>query len=399
MVTMPGDSPLRVLAVVNSLVLGGAERTLERTVLALSRAGLARYTVCALGEAGPIASSLRRAGIEVVSLRVPEKGLGSILAAASGVRRLLRWNRFDLIHSFLYRSHCAARLARLRNGMRPPLVSAEHCTGGGRSRLRVRVNSLMSPLSSRVTVVSEAIRDEVLRRDWVARRKVSVVRNGIDLPRPSVAAGLRLRRRLGIPDNDTVFLALGRLHHEKGPDVLVEALRILSGRRESGWRALFVGSGPEEPRVRAEVQALGLERRVFLAGARRYVAPWLEAADVLVLPSREEGLPLSALEAMARSKPVVATRVGGTAEAVEDGASGLLVPPESPAIFAAAMERLMNDPALRRSMGRRARARAASEFSTAGMVRSTLQCYQQVLRDERPGRHPALQAISSRQDG
>jgi glycosyltransferase involved in cell wall biosynthesis len=384
---------------VNSLVLGGAERTLQRTVLALSRLGLVEYVVCTLGEEGPIGTSLRRAGVEVVSLGVPEKGLASVVAAAAGVRRLLRRSTFDLMHSFLYRSHCAARLARLWSGMRPPLVSAEHCTGGGRSRLRVLVNSVMSPLSSRVTVASEAIREEVVRRDWIPRRKVVMVRNGIEVPGRGSAAAGRLRRRLGIPPGDVVFLMLGRLHREKGPDVLVEALRLLAARRAGGWRALIVGSGPEELRIRAQVQALGLGDRVFVAGARRYVAPWLEAADALVLPSREEGLPVSALEAMARAKPVVATRVGGTAEAVEDRETGILVPPEAPAPLAGAMERLMGDAALREAMGRLGRARVGSEFSLDGMAGSTLQCYRQALGETQPHWRPALRAASSRQDG
>jgi glycosyltransferase involved in cell wall biosynthesis len=375
--------PLRVLAVVNSLVLGGAERTLERTVLALSRQGLVEYTVCTLGEAGPIGTSLRRAGIEVRSLGLQENGLASIAAAAAGVRRLLRQRRFDLMHSVLYRSHCATRLARLWNGLRPPLVSAEHCTGGGRGRLLLLVNSLMSPLSSRIAVVSEAVLDEVARRDWISRRKVAMVRNGIEVPRRSSAAGGRLRRRLGIPPGDAVFLMLGRLHREKGPDVLIDALRLLAARRTRGWRVLVVGAGPEEGPLRARVREQGLQKRVFVAGARRYVAPWLEAADALVLPSREEGLPVSALEAMARGRPVVATRVGGTAEAVVDGESGLLVPPESPAALADAMACLIREPALREAMGKRARARVEAEFSLQAMVGATLRCYQEALAEQR----------------
>ncbi len=369
----------RVLALVNSLGYGGAETMLERMVLAITATGGARFTVCSLEDDGPIGRRLRKRGIEVIGLGA--RG-GTLRVVATGIvrlRRLLRERHFDLLHSCLYRSHCVARLGRIGLGQEIPLVSSEHCIGETRPRFTLLANRLTAGMSDRIHAVSRAVGEAVVRRDRIPPGRVKVVVNGIEPLRPAPSGRRRLRATLGITDGEVVFLTVGRLHHEKGTDVLLRALSQMSRGGDIRWKAIVVGAGAERAALMTLAADLGLAGRLFFAGERRRVGPWLEAADLFVLPSREEGLPVAPLEAMARSLAIVATRVGGTPEVVEHGRTGLLVPPEDPAALAGALRRMALDPAARRSFGRRGRDRVQSEFSLERMAERILDLYCEVL--------------------
>jgi glycosyltransferase involved in cell wall biosynthesis len=141
----------------------------------------------------------------------------------------------------------------------------------------------------------------------------------------------------------------------------------------------MVGEGPDRPRLAAEIRRLGLERSVVLAGDRSDVADMLAQADVFVLSSTSEGLPLSILEAMAAALPVVASAVGGVPEAVEDGETGLLVPPRDPVRLAAALERLLVDPELRRRLGSNGRDRVREQFGLEAFRQAHVAVYRREL--------------------
>ena len=352
---------------------------LEKTVLALNRPGRIEFTVCSLGELGPIGRRLRSHGIEVVAFGARGGAALAVCRGILGIRRLLRQQRYDLIHSFLYRSHCAARIARIRLKRRVALISAEHCIGDNRSRGILLLNRLTSRMSDRILAVSAAVRDKVVQRDRFPPGKVTVILNGIEIAALRPATGARLRRRLGIAPAEVVFLMLGRLHREKGPDVLLRALGALSARSSGGWRAVLVGDGPELGSLRRLAVDLGVEDRLMFAGARRRVGPWIEAADLLVLPSREEGLPVAPLEAMAREKPVLATAVGGTPEVVRHEETGLLVPPDDPQALAAGLQRLLEDPVLRARLGARGREVLRADFSLERMVDQIAALYEELV--------------------
>jgi glycosyltransferase involved in cell wall biosynthesis len=382
---MSRGSP-QVLALVNSLGFGGAETMLERMVLSITATGGARYTVCSLEDEGPIGARLRRRGIEVIALGARGGAVRAVTGGVASVRRLLRERPFDLIHSCLYRSHCVARLARLGIGRPIPLVSSEHCVGATRSRLTLLGNRLTAGLSDRIHAVSRAVGDAVVLRDRIAAGRVRVVVNGIDPPAPVPGARRRLRRALGIADGELILLTIGRLHREKGADVLLRALPQVAPDGAFPFRAIVVGDGPERGALEAQARRLGLAGSVFFAGERRRVVPWLQAADLFVLPSREEGLPVAPLEAMALSLPVVATRVGGTPEVVEHGRTGLLVPPDDPAALAEALRRLALDEPARRALGRRGRIRVRGEFTIARMAERILDLYAELLEPAGPAR-------------
>jgi L-malate glycosyltransferase len=368
----------RVLLVVNSLGIGGTERMIETLVTHMSRGGRVRFTVCSLGEEGVIGGRLKAAGVPVVALG-RHGAAAQIAAGARDLRRMLRGGGFDLVHTFLYRAHCAGRLARAGLAPRVPLISSERCLGDNRGPLTRLVNRLTARASDRVLAVSRAVGERAVARDGVPRERVAIVPNGVDTAGPDPRSRARLRRALGLDERDVLFLYLGRLHAEKGPDLLVRALQSLGSRMPAGWRCVFVGDGPEKAAL-AKACA-GLEGRVLLAGARRRVAPWLEASDVLVLPSREEGMPVAALEAMAHGRAVVATAVGGTPEVVRDGETGCLVPPGDAVALAAALERVARDADLRTRLGGQGRAVARRQFSLEAMAEGTLREYRSLLEN------------------
>jgi glycosyltransferase involved in cell wall biosynthesis len=352
-------------------------------VTCLEGGGRVRYTVCTLEGGGPIEGSLRAAGVEIIGLGSSTGLVRQVFGGALRIRRLLKTGRFDLIHSFLYRSHCASRLARFGMRRRIPLVSSERCLGDNRGGAVRRLNRWTSRFSDRIVAVSQAVGGRAVERDRVPRGRVVVVPNGIEVRTPDPRIRRRLRHALRLADAHVLMLYLGRLHREKGPDRLLDALARLRARSGGAWSVALIGGGTEDERALIDrmTVTLGLKGRVLLAGPRRRVDPWIDACDILVLPSREEGMPVAALEAMMHARPVVATRVGGTPEVVRDGETGLLVPSEDPESLSLALERLVQDAPLRRKLGEAGRARALAEFTIERMAGGTLDVYRRVLEE------------------
>jgi glycosyltransferase involved in cell wall biosynthesis len=211
-------------------------------------------------------------------------------------------------------------------------------------------------------VNAEALRRELLSYGWVAPERVTVIYNGIDpaasAPRRSrEAVREELRARSEIP----ILLCAARLADDKGQEDLIRAVASLQPVHPD-LRVLIVGEGSRRPALEALVAAAGLGAQIQFLGFRSDVPDLLGAADVVVIPSYREGVPNIALEAMAAGRPVVATAVSGTPEAVIDGETGLLVPPGQPDALAGALARILADPVEARSMGERGKARVQARF-------------------------------------
>jgi glycosyltransferase involved in cell wall biosynthesis len=197
---------------------------------------------------------------------------------------------------------------------------------------------------------------------------IQLIRSSIE-PRAFIAGRGRcaVRAAEGVDAGTPCLLVVASLVHRKGIDVLLKALARLAsdGLEPVLWIA---GEGEEHSNLERLSTRLQLTKQVRFLGQRDDVADLIQASDLVVLPSRLEGLGVAALEAMALGRPVVASNVGGLAEAIDDEHTGLLVPPEDPAALAAALARLTQDPALRRRLGDAGPQRIEAEYHSEGMT-------------------------------
>lgn len=207
----------------------------------------------------------------------------------------------------------------------------------------------------------------------IPERKIAVVHNAIPLAaeRPVEAVGAPGERQ---PNGSPSVLTIARLDPQKGLDYLLDAAA-----RVPQARFALAGDGPERARLEARARALGLEDRVSFLGYRRDIPELLARCDLFVLPSLFEGLPLAALEAMAAGRPVIATAVGGTDEAVIHGETGILVPPADPDALARAIRALLAAPALAERLASAGRARVRREFGAETMVERVETLYARAL--------------------
>jgi len=359
----------RLLILITLAEPGGAQ-----TSVALLLPGLAdRFDVTlAAHGAGPLRQAARAAGIPFVQLehvRRPIHPWHDALGLAELVR-LCRRLRPDIVHAHSSKAGVLGRVAATLAGV-PIRVFTVHgwpfgAYGGLQGRVYLWLERLMRPITTSVICVAESTRELGLTEGVCGPERTVVIHNAVDV---SVFARDRRRRRL------PRIISIGRLAFPKDFATLVEALRIVDAEHE----AVLVGDGPGLRDVTAEIRRLGLSSRVRLVGARRDVGDLLAQADVFVLSSRSEGFPISILEAMAAGLPVVASDVGGVAEAVVDGATGLLVPAGDPGSLADALQRLLRDAELRRSFGARGRDRVLRRFDAASFRAAHLELYRREL--------------------
>jgi glycosyltransferase involved in cell wall biosynthesis len=368
--------PLRVHALVDSLGFGGAELLVADFARVAPAAGI-ELSVGALreGELSPAAARLQAVGIEPVV--VPVRSLWR----RSDVRRLRRHLEEvqpDLLHTHLGYADVLGGLAARGIGL--PAVSTIHADwwgGPARERVKARLMALARRrCARRVIAVSESARRVYLAHGWDTPERVVVLRNGIAAePRPG--SGAAVREELGIGAGETVAVMVSRLGREKGHDVAIDAVAI-ARRSVPGLRLLIVGDG--ELRAEVERRAASLGGAAVVTGHRDDVMQVLDAADLLLHPSRHDAFPTVLLEAMAASVPVLATATGGIVEIVTPGETGVLVdaPPRAEAV-ARELERLVGDPALRHRLAAAGRARFRADFRAEAWAARTRVVYDEVL--------------------
>jgi glycosyltransferase involved in cell wall biosynthesis len=343
--------PRGVLHLIKGLGRGGAEQLLVDAVRYLDT-DRHRYEVAyLLPWKDALAADLRSQGVAVHCL----EGAGGT-AWLVRLRRLVRERGIGLVHSH---SPYAAIGARTALGTRH--VYTEHNVWQRYHRATYWGNLLTFFRNDHVFAVSKQVRGSIRYPPGlglVTVPPVETLYHGLDMARLQEKADPEaVRRELGIPEEAPLVGTVGNFTPKKAHRDLIEAVPAIR-RSLPEVRLVLVGHGPLEGDLRARVRDLGLESSVTFAGYRTDATRLADAFDVFVLPSRFEGLSIALLEAMALGRAVVATRVGGSPEVIEDGESGILVQPGDPRALAEAIRSLLRDPSRRARMGEAARRRA-----------------------------------------
>jgi glycosyltransferase involved in cell wall biosynthesis len=365
-----------VAVYVHSSELGGAEQS---TLTLLRHLDRSRWSPTLIHHAAPALAGMleetARLGVpDLVVPEIPDGWLG--LRRCAAFSRVLRDRGFDVFHAQLTWplsakfALAAAAAARIR-AVVATVHSYPEFTMTRTTAIQQRV--LGHAVGCYIAVSRDLAEKLHARMRW-SRERIVVVYNATEVPSEQRSVDPRLRAELAGPHGRPVVLAMARLVRDKGLDLLVEAAAALP-------HAQFViaGDGPARSALAAQVSELALDGRVKLLGWRTDTAALLAAADLFVLPSRNEALGVSALEAMAAGKPVIATAVGGVPEAVCDGETGLIVPPGDSQALAGAISALIADPARCERFGAAGRKRVRERFSTCAMATAVEGVYERLL--------------------
>ena len=363
-----------VVHAIHSLGTGGLENGVVNLINSADRSF--RHVVMCMTTEGPLRERLRR-DVEVVSVG---KRPGQDPAAFWRLIALLRDLRPGIVHSRNWGAIDAVAAARLA-GVRV-VVHGEHGREAGdpqgQNPRRRRVRRLLQPLVSRFVTVSRDLERWLVEDIGLRQEKVLTIPNGVDLDRFGNCDRLEARRALGVPASGVILGTVGRLDPVKDQAGLVRAFAEVAQAHREAW-LIVAGDGPCRADLLGLACDLRVSERVRFLGECRNVPGILAAMDVFVLPSIGEGMSNTLLEAMASGLPVVATRVGGNPELVEDRVSGRLVPSRDPRALAGAIAEYLDDPHLRSLHGKASRERAAGSFSLERMTEAYTNLYGQLL--------------------
>ena len=343
--------PLRIVHVVDSLEVGG----LERVTVDLAQAQQAMghdVRVFSIATTDGLKHELLSSGIPVTEghkqRALDKQTLGALRACVRGARA-------DIVHAHNFVPNYHATLAAL--GLNAAHVCTLHDMGTRLSNRKLRTLFKLSLWrTAQVAMVGAQVHRQHVGSGLIASDKAHTVLNGIPVERfhPAETTRHAARAALGLREDDLVVGCVGRLvelkNHHRMVDVMPQLLQ-----RHPSLKLVLVGDGPRADALRQQVERLQLQPHVVLAGQRQNVGALLGAFDVFALPSQTEGLSIALLEACGSGLPVVATRVGGNAEIIDDGHTGLLIPPDDNDALAAALMRMLDDSTLRQRVGSAAR--------------------------------------------
>jgi glycosyltransferase involved in cell wall biosynthesis len=384
--------PIRVLRVIARLNMGGPAIHVANLAAGLETRGYHTTLVAgslARGE-DSMAFLAERLGVAVVSVEELQREVSLLHDARSVLRiaELIRSERPHILHTHTAKAGAIARAASLlAGGARPPVVLHTfhgHVLKGyfdaGRTAFFRHVERTLARASDVLVAVSPEVRDELVELGVAPYDKFVVIRLGIPLEERlgDPTANSDYRRLYGIPEDAFVVGWVGRMTEVKDTGAVLEIVRAT---RDRGVEAVLcmVGDGPDRERLEQLAHELGIARSCYFVGYQSDVAGYYRLFDAFVLPSVNEGTPVSAIESLASGTAVVANRVGGVPDVVRDGVDGFLVEPGDIDAAAARLAELAVDPALRTRLGASGRTRALERYSVARLVDDVDRLYRSLL--------------------
>lgn len=374
-----GQPRATICHLLHSLQVGGAEVLAARLARRLQESF--RFVFACLDELGTLGQQLQAEGFAVSVLK---RRPGVDWSFAWRLAKLLRREQVGLVHAHQYTPFFYGMIARLLC-RRPAVLFTEH----GRHypdyprRKRILLNRLLLERRDHVLGVGQAVRQALIQNEGFPGERVGVIYNGIDLSGIGFGSPNRelIRRNVfGVGPDAFVVIQVARLDYLKDHATAIRTLEHVV-QRHSNTQLVLVGEGPEKDKISQLVEQRKLTTHVRFLGLRTDVGQLLPAADLFLLTSISEGIPLTLIEAMAAELPVVATRVGGVGEVVEEERTGLLAPAGDNAALAKCILRLIDQPALRKEMGQAGRERSRAVFSESRMHAEYFELYQKMLNE------------------
>ena len=373
-------NPVHIVHVVYRLDVGGMENGLVNIINRLPKSRF-RHSVVCLTRSSDFANRISDSDVQVFELF---KKPGKDFAAYRRFFRLLRRLRPEILHT---RNLGTLDLTLLGMFSGTPIrVHGEHGWDAsdpqGTSRKYRLMRRLCDIAVGRYVAVSTDIADWLNKVIGIRRDRVTHICNGVDTDRfkpGGAAADIPWASQAG---EELVLGSIGRLDPIKNFDLLLDSVAKLAASEDDRCRSVrlvLVGDGPQQSALKTRARELGIEERVWFAGSRNDVPELLRAFDLFVLPSRNEGISNTVLEAMASGLPVIATQVGGNPELVVDGETGALIAPNDAQVIADAISRYALEPAMRQDHGAAARRRVLGRFSLESMVQAYAGLYDELL--------------------
>jgi glycosyltransferase involved in cell wall biosynthesis len=391
----PSEQPIRVLRVIARLNMGGPAIHVTSLAAGLETRGYHTTLVAgslAWGE-DSMAFLAERLGVSVVSVPEIQREISVLhdLRSIASVASIIRAERPHILHTHTAKAGAIARAAALLAGdARPPVVLHTfhgHVLKGyfdaSRTAVFRHVERSLARASDVLIAVSPEVRDDLVGFGVAPREKFAVIRLGIPLAERLSDETLDrdYRRLYGISPDAFVIGWVGRLTGVKDARAVLEIVRAT---RERGVDAVLclVGDGPDRDRLEQVARDLGIVRSCFFVGYQSEIAGYYRLFDAFVLPSVNEGTPVSAIESLASGTPVVANRVGGVPDVVRDGVDGFLVEPGDIEGAAARLAELAGDPELRARLGEAGRSRVFDRYAVARLVDDVDRLYRSLLESK-----------------
>ena len=367
---------MKILQVIGGGEKGGSRSHIIELCKGLTEAGHTTELVCFLEDA--VAEAAREHGV-----RVTVMPMGNIfdLRAVKKLERFIRQQSPDLVHTHGVRANLIGRLAARAAGV--PVVTTVHSSiyqdyaQPLKKLLYHRIEKLTRKYTDRFIAVAGSLKQE-LEGDGIAGDKIDVVYNGLSPDFTEVIPGPALREELGVSPETPILITIGRMELVKNQEMLLQVCSLLK-ERGMVFQAVIVGDGPLSPQLKKSAAALELKDCVSFLGFRKDIFRLLSGADVFLLTSRMEGLPITLLEAMATGTPVIVTGVGGMPEVIRLAGNGWTVGVDEVEAFAQRVTALLENAELRGEMASRGRAAVEKYFSHTAFIAATVAVYEKVL--------------------
>ena len=378
-------NPNPVLLFSNARVRGGAEEHMLQLLAGLDRRLFQPHLACSPELAEKIRHDLPE-DVRLAEVRL--EGLADVQGALALARAIRLW-KISILHSHMfYSSLFASPVGRICQV--PVIIETSHgreVWRTGRIKSKFFIDRVAGHFVDGYIAVSGATARYLIDAKRIPSRKVEVIAPALDLNHysPDRREPAGLRRKLDFGEKDPILLVVGRLEPQKGHRILIDAMPSVL-REFPTARLVCLSEGSLRTDLEDQVAKNGLNASVRFVGYQPDLRDWLALADITVLPSFYEGLPLVAIESMAAGRTIVATAVDGTPEVVLDGKTGLTVPPGDPASLARSICRLLGDPALRHAMAQAGREFVLERYSIKTLLHQTQAFYWRVWEQKNNGR-------------